>query len=70
MDKDETDLLSLYDSNKPVGPSSIPTKILKLLKNDIFCQLADVFDMSSTSDVFPLPLLEIYIRILKCFNML
>ena len=28
------------------------TKILKLLKNDISCQLADIFNMSFTSDVF------------------
>ena len=28
-------VISSLDSNKSVGPNSIPTKILKLLKNDL-----------------------------------
>ena len=31
----------------------MPTKILKLLKNDISCQLVDIFNMLFTSGVFP-----------------
>ena len=37
---------SSFDSTKSVGPNSIPAKILKLLKNDISCQLVDIFNMS------------------------
>ena len=43
---------SLY-STKSVGPNSIPTKIFKLLNNEISCQLVDIFNMSFTSGVFP-----------------
>ena len=35
-------IISSLDSNKSVGPNSIPTKILTLLKNDISSQLADI----------------------------
>ena len=46
-------IISSLDSTKSVRPNSILTKILKLLKNDISCQLADIFNMSITSGVFP-----------------
>ena len=36
-----------------VGPNSILIKILKFLKNDISCQLTDIFNMLFTSGVFP-----------------
>ena len=53
-DKDEIALIiSSLDSTKSVGPNSIPTKILKLLKNDNCCQIVDIFNMSLTSSVFP-----------------
>ena len=53
-DKDEIALIkSSLDSTKSVGPNSIPTKILKLLKNDNSCQIVDIFNMSLTSGVFP-----------------
>ena len=53
-DRDEIALIiSSLDSTKSVGPNIIPTKILKLLKNDISCQLVDIFNMSFTSGVFP-----------------
>ena len=53
-DKDEIALIiSSLDSTKSVGPNSILTKILKLLKNDILCQFVDIFNMSFTSNVFP-----------------
>ena len=45
-------MISSLDSTKSVGPNGIPTKILKLLKNDISCQLVDIFNMSFTSGVF------------------
>ena len=41
------------NSNKSVGPKSIPTRILKLLKNDISTQLADIFNISFSTGVFP-----------------
>ena len=41
------------NSNKSVGPNSIPTRILKLLKNDISTQLADIFNISFSTGVFP-----------------
>ena len=39
-------IISSLDSNKSVGPSSIPMKIIKLLKNDISSQLTDIFNIS------------------------
>ena len=51
--KDEIALIiPSLDSTKLVGPNNIPAKILKLLKNDISCQLVDIFNMSFTSGVF------------------
>ena len=53
-DKHEVSLvIPSLNSTKPAEPNSIPTKILMLLKNDISCQLADIFNMSFTSGVFP-----------------
>ena len=34
-----------------VGSNGIPTKMLKILKNDISCQLFDIFDTSFSSGV-------------------
>ena len=45
--------ISSFDSSKWPGPNSIPTIILKLLRNDIFTQLSDVFNVSFLTDVFP-----------------
>ena len=39
--------------SKSYGPNSIPTKILKLLKNDISTQLSDIFNVSFSTCVFP-----------------
>ena len=47
------DLISSLNPNKSTGPNSIPTKILKLLKNDISNQLADMFNLSFSSGIFP-----------------
>ena len=46
-------IISSLDSNKSIGPNSIPTKILKLLKNDISTQLSDIFNVSFSIGVFP-----------------
>ena len=46
-------VISSLDSNKSVGPNSIPTKILKLLKNDISSQLSEIFNISFSSGIFP-----------------
>ena len=47
------DVISSLDSNKSVGPNSIPTKILKLLKDDISSQLSELSNISFSSGVFP-----------------
>ena len=41
------------NSNKSTEPGNLPTKILKLLKNNIFVQLSSVFDVSFSTNVFP-----------------
>ena len=46
-------ITSSLNSNKSVGRNSIPAKILKLLKNDIFSQLADIFNISFSTGVCP-----------------
>ena len=54
MDKTEIEnVISSLLSNKSVGCNSIPTKILKLLKNDISSQLSELFNISFSSGVFP-----------------
>ena len=53
-DKTEIEnVISSLDSNKSVGPNSIPAKILKLLKNDFSSQLSEIFNISFSSGVFP-----------------
>ena len=53
-DKTEMEnIISSLDSNKSVGPNSILTKVLKILKNDISTQLSEIFDISFSSGVFP-----------------
>ena len=53
-DKTEIEnVISAVDSNKSVGPNSIATKILKLLKNDISSQLSEIFNITFSSGVFP-----------------
>ena len=51
--KSEIQNISLLDSNKSVGSNSIPTKILKLLKNDISSKIADIFIASFFTGAFP-----------------
>ena len=53
-DKNEISfIISSLDSHKSSGPNNIPVKILKLLKNDIFQQLSDIFNMSFSTGQFP-----------------
>ena len=53
-DKTEIEnVISSLDSNKSVGPNSIPTTVLKSLKNDISSQLSETFNISFCSGVFP-----------------
>ena len=47
------DVISSLDSNRSVGPNSIPTKILKFRKDDISSQLSEIFTTSFSSGVFP-----------------
>ena len=46
-------IISTLNMNKSSGPNSIPYKILNLLKKDISKQLADLFNLSLSSGVFP-----------------
>ena len=53
-DKEEIKLIrSSLDISKATGPYSIPTKVLKLIKNNISDQLADLFNLSFTTGSFP-----------------
>ena len=53
-DREEiVNIISSLNSNKASGPNSIPYRILFLLKNDISKQLADLFNLSFLTDVFP-----------------
>ena len=53
-DKEEiANIISSLSSNKASGPNSIPYRILLLLKNEISKQLADLFNLSFMTGVFP-----------------
>ena len=53
-DKEEVaNIISSLNSNKASGPNSIPYRILFLLKNEISNQLADLFNLSFNTGVFP-----------------
>ena len=45
-------IISLLKSDKSTGTNGLPTKILKLLKNEISTNLADIFNLSFSSGVF------------------
>ena len=46
-------ITSSLSSNKTVGPNSISSRMLKLLKNDIFTRLAIIFNILLSAGVFP-----------------
>ena len=53
-DKTEIEnVITSLDYNESVGSNSIPTKILKLLKNYISSQLSEIFNISFSSGVIP-----------------
>ena len=53
-DKEEiANIVSSLNSNKASGPNSIPYRILLLLKNEISKHLADLFNLSFMTGVFP-----------------
>ena len=53
-DKEEiANVISTLNSNKASGPSSIPYRILFLLKNEILKQFADLFNLFVMTGVFP-----------------
>ena len=51
--KEIANIISSLNSNKASGPNSIPYRILFLLKNEISKQLADLFNLSFKTGVFP-----------------
>ena len=48
-----TNLVLSLNESKSVGPNGIPTKILKLLQNDISLQLTNIFNLLFSTGVFP-----------------
>ena len=48
-----TNIISSLKSNKACGPNSVPYRILFLLKNEISKKLADLFNLSIKTGVFP-----------------
>ena len=48
-----TNIISFLKSKKTSGPDSITHRILFLLKNEISKHLADLFNLSFTTSVFP-----------------
>ena len=46
-------IISSLNPNKSVGPNSIPTKILKLLKDEISSHLSDIYNISFSMGIFP-----------------
>ena len=51
--KEIANIISSLNSNKTSGPNSIPYRVLFLLKNEISKQLADLFNLSFMTGVFP-----------------
>ena len=53
-DKEQiANIISSVNSNKASGPNSIPYRILYILKKEISKQLADLFNISFMTGVFP-----------------
>ena len=45
-------IISSLNANKSFGPNSIPTKILKLLKDEILSHLSDIYNISFSMGAF------------------
>ena len=53
-DREEiVNIITSLNSNKASGPNSIPYRISFLLKNEISKQLADLFNLSFMTGIFP-----------------
>ena len=48
-----SNIISSLNLHKAVGPNSIPNKVLKMLNQDISTQLAELYNLSFTTGVFP-----------------
>ena len=48
-----SDLIQTLSSNKSTGPNSIPTSILKEIKNEIFIPLSAIINNSFENGIFP-----------------
>ena len=46
-------IIKLLDNNKAIGPNSIPTKILKLVKSKLSTPLSDIINKSFELGIFP-----------------
>ena len=46
-------MISSLNSDKSTDPNSLPTKILKLLKNEISSHIADIFNLFFSTGIFP-----------------
>ena len=58
---DSQEILLIIDSlenNKAVGPNSIPTDVLKLLKNNICYPLKEIINLSFATGIYPTKLKE------------
>ena len=53
LPEDIEDLISSMKTNKASGPNSIPTKILKLFKNEFSKPLGDIINLSFNQGIFP-----------------
>ena len=53
LPEDTEDRVSLLKTNKANGPSSIPTKFLKLFKKEFSKPLIDIINLSFNQGIFP-----------------
>ena len=60
---DKTEIKNIILSLDPLGPNSIPTKILKLLSNDIPTQFVELFNLSFSEGIS-----HQYLKLAKLFQ--
>ena len=53
------EIISNFKPNKSAGPNSIPIKILRLLKDNIYEQLAIILNISFTTGIFKLKVVKV-----------